>query len=218
MKKIASDRGRLLISLRGVDVCYRRRFVGPGQAQLHNVLESFNLDIFSGEKIGVVGGNGAGKSTLLRVIGGIILPDRGRVFNYGASVSLLTLDSGFNLELSGRDNTVFNLMLMGFTRKQALEKVDGVAEFAGLKDFLDEPVKIYSTGMRARLGFSINLKASPDVLLLDEVLSVGDQDFRLKAEAQMREKFGSEQTIVLVSHAKPLMERLCSRIVNISSN
>ena len=200
-----------LISLRDVGVRYRRRGGLFRPAKRHQVFENLNLEIHRGETLGVLGRNGAGKSTLLRLIAGIITPDSGEVINNGASVALLALQAGFDAELSGRDNAIISGMLLGYGRKAVEERLGEITEFSGLGTFMEEPIKTYSTGMRARLGFSVAIYLTPDVLLLDEVLSVGDQEFREKAEYEMIKRITSDQTVILVSHQEKLIDRVCDR-------
>jgi lipopolysaccharide transport system ATP-binding protein len=176
-------------------------------------LRSVDIDIFPGETLGVLGNNGAGKSTLLRLISGVILPDTGKVINRGYTVSLLVLHAGFDPNLSGYDNAVFAGMLQGYTRLEVKSVIDQIHEYSELGEFFFEPVRTYSTGMAARLGFSVANIISPDVLLIDEILAVGDQGFREKAERTMIDKIQSNQTIVLVSHSQHQISKLCDRVI-----
>lgn len=202
----------VVISLRNVSVRYRRRDSIFKRPRYFTAVSGVSLDLYRGETLGVVGRNGAGKSTLLRVIAGILQPDEGWIENSGVTTSLLALEAGFDSELSGRDNALIGGMLLGYTRKQALEKMSKITEFSELGEFMDEPVKTYSSGMRARLGFSVAMFLTPDVLLLDEVLSVGDEAFRNKAEKEMQKKIHSEQSVVFVSHSREEINRNCDRV------
>lgn len=202
-----------IISLQDVAVRYKRSGNVFRRRSYFEALKSINLDIYSGETLGILGCNGAGKSTLLRVISGIIRPDNGKIVNQGVSVSLLALQAGFDPNLNGRDNAILGGILQGYTRREVERRLDEIQDYSELGDFFFEPVRTYSTGMRARLGFSISTFISPDVLLLDEVLGVGDQHFRQKAERTMIRKLQSEQTVVLVSHAHHQIARLCDRAV-----
>jgi len=202
-----------IISLQNVAVRYKRSGNILKRKSYFDALKSINLDIYPGETLGILGRNGSGKSTLLRIISGVIRPDQGNVINRGVSVSLLSLQVGFDPNLSGRDNTILSGMLQGYSRKMIEEKLDEIIEYSELGDFFFEPVRTYSTGMRARLGFSITTIISPDVLLVDEVLSVGDQHFKEKAERTMIQKIQSQQTVVLVSHSHQQIARLCDRAV-----
>lgn len=210
-----AEHSEAIISLRDVGVRYKRRGGLFRAANHHQALEGLNLDIYRGETLGIVGRNGVGKSTLLRVIAGIIQPDSGTITNHGATVALLALQAGFDPELPGMDNAVISGMLLGYSRKQVEARLDEIAAFSELGDFIYEPVKSYSTGMRARLGFSVAVYLTPDVLLLDEVLSVGDKEFRKKAEFEMMKRITSHQTVILVSHAEGLIKRVCDRKISL---
>ena len=196
------------------DVGVRFKMTGAAsQTGFFEPLKNINLEIFAGETLGVLGANGAGKSTLLKIISGALKPDSGRVINHGASVSLLALQAGFDKNLTGRDNAIFGGMLLGHRKKTVLERLEEVKAYSELGDFFEEPVRNYSTGMAARLGFAISTVISPDVLLVDEVLSVGDAHFKKKAERTMMEKIAFGQTVVLVSHSRSQIANLCDRCV-----
>jgi len=202
-----------IISLNNVAVRYKLNGSIFKAKSYFNALKSVSLDIYPGETLGILGRNGAGKSTLLRIISGVIKPDQGGVINRGVNVSLLALQAGFDPNLSGRDNAIFGGMLLGYSRREAQSRLDEIQEYSELGDFFLEPVRVYSSGMMARLGFSISIINSPDVILLDEVLSVGDKHFKQKAERTMISKIQSEQTVVLVSHSHHQIARLCDRAV-----
>lgn len=205
--------GDVIISLQDVGVRYKRRGGLFRKPEYFQALEGISFDIRRGETLGILGRNGAGKSTLLRVVAGIIQPDSGKITNHGVTVSLLALQAGFDAELPGTDNAILSGMLMGYTRKQVEARLDDIAEFSELGDFMYEPVKTYSSGMKARLGFSVAMYMTPDVLLLDEVLSVGDKQFKKKAETEMMKKLHSDQTVLLVSHSERQIKRLCGRSI-----
>jgi len=202
-----------VITLQNVAVRYKRSGNLFRKKTYYEALKSISLDIYPGETLGILGRNGSGKSTLLRIISGIIRPNHGKVINRGASVSLLALQAGFDPNLSGSDNAVLSGMLQGSSRREVPSKLDEIQEYSELGDFFFEPVRTYSTGMRARLGFSVTTIICPDVLLVDEVLSVGDLHFRKKAERTMVEKIQSQQTVVLVSHSHQQIARLCDRAI-----
>jgi lipopolysaccharide transport system ATP-binding protein len=202
-----------IISLQDVGVRYKRSGNVFRRNSYYDALKSINLEIYPGETLGILGRNGAGKSTLLRLISGVIKPDNGKVINSGVSVSLLALQAGFDPNLNGHDNAILSGMLQGYSRKEVEARLDEIQEYSELGDFFFEPVRTYSTGMQARLGFSIATIISPDVLLIDEVLGVGDQHFRQKAERTMVLKIQSQQTVVLVSHSHHQIARLCDRAV-----
>jgi ABC-type polysaccharide/polyol phosphate transport system ATPase subunit len=203
---------KVFLSLRDVGV----RFNMSGKASKSGYIEplkGISLDVRAGETLGVLGANGAGKSTLLKIMSGALRPDHGEVINQGASVSLLALQAGFDSNLSGRDNALFGGMLLGHSRKAVLQRLEEVKDYAELGDFFDEPVRTYSSGMASRLGFAISTVISPDVLLVDEVLSVGDAHFKKKAERTMMQKIAAGQTVVLVSHSRGQIANLCDRCV-----
>ena len=176
-------------------------------------LRDVSLRVAPGDKLGLVGANGAGKSTLLRVMAGVLKPDAGAVDSQGMSTALLSLHAGFDSELSGERNIVMHGMLMGLTRKEAKARVAAVAEMSGLGEALRRRASTYSTGMRARLCFSTAIHLDPDVLLLDEIFSVGDREFRGKSERTMLERFQGDKAIVYVSHNVNMMERVCDRAI-----
>ncbi|MEZ8606865.1 MULTISPECIES: ABC transporter ATP-binding protein [Vibrio] len=206
------DSKDLAISLKNVNVTYQER-KGLKRIDSHSALKDVSFDIFKGEKLGVIGRNGAGKSTLLRLLTGIIKPDAGEVVHNVESVSLMALSAGFDNNLSGRQNAIISGMLLGYRKKEILMKLEDIKIFSELDSFFDKPVKTYSSGMRARLGFSIAMYTSPDVLLIDEVLAVGDVDFRNKAESALKDKLDSNITVVLVSHSQVQVSKLADRVI-----
>ena len=173
---------------------------------------SFNL--YQGDSLGIIGRNGAGKTTLLRLLCGIIRPDSGKIIiNNNLKVTMLSLQVGFEPALTGRVNAILSGMLLGYHKCEVIANLDKIIEFAELGDFIDKPVQTYSSGMKARLGFAVALRLSPDILLIDEVLGVGDAEFRKKSMAVMKKKLLSDQTIVLVSHSTATIKELCNRAV-----
>ena len=176
-------------------------------------LNDVSLHVGRGDKVGIIGANGAGKSTLVRVMSGVLKPNAGMVDEEGMSSALLSLNAGFDGELSGTRNVVMHGMLMGLTRKEAAARIESVTEMSGLADAMERRVSTYSTGMRARLCFSTAINLEPDILLLDEVFAVGDRDFREKSERIMRERFTEDRAIVLVGHSLANIEHLCERAV-----
>jgi lipopolysaccharide transport system ATP-binding protein len=176
-------------------------------------LRDISLDVRAGETLGLVGRNGCGKSTLLRLMAGIFRPDRGEIIRHCDRISLLALNVGFDPNLTGSDNLVISCMFLGASRKEALEMHDEIVDFAELEDFISQPLKTYSSGMVARLGFSVGLKMQADLLLIDEVLGVGDASFRQKATLAMKDKINSEQSVVLVSHSEASILELSNRVV-----
>jgi ABC-type polysaccharide/polyol phosphate transport system ATPase subunit len=176
-------------------------------------LRDVSFSIAPGEILGVIGKNGSGKSTLLEVIAEVIGPDEGAVQVSGRRPTLLTIGAGFERELTGRENIRLNAAYLGFSRKAIDELIEPIEEFSELGQFLDQPLKTYSTGMRARLGFSIAVHTDPDILLLDEVLSVGDADFQEKSRQRLVEMMTRARAIVVVSHQPTFIEDLCSKVL-----
>ena len=166
-----------------------------------------------GQTLGLIGANGSGKSTLLKVLAGILRPTTGTVEVRGRIASLLELGAGFNGELSGRENVYLNASLLGLSRQQTRELFDSIVDFAELADFIDDPVKHYSSGMYVRLGFAVAVHVDPDILLVDEVLAVGDEAFSRKCLDRIARFQEEGRTILVVSHALDLIERMCNRCV-----
>jgi ABC-type polysaccharide/polyol phosphate transport system ATPase subunit len=186
---------------------------GGGTRSRVAALDDVSLRIEPGEAVGLVGRNGAGKTSTLRCLAGIVPLDSGRAECGGRVVSLLELGAGFGPDFSGRENIYLNGALHGFSREQIEERVDRIVEFSELGDFIDVPVKAYSAGMYLRLGFSIVAHLDADVLLIDEILAVGDESFQRKCLARIREQMEAGATLVLVSHDPTAIERACQRVV-----
>jgi len=183
-------------------------------AGTHHVLNNVSLTLFQGEALGVIGRNGVGKTTTLRLMAGILAPTSGRVkVAEGKSASLLTLGLGFKPDLSGRDNALLAAMLQGSSRKEAEAFLGDIKEFSELGESFELPVKNYSAGMRARLAFTAALMTHVDILLIDEILSVGDAQFRGKALNAMQNRISGEQTVVFVSHMTDQVKVLCDRVI-----
>jgi ABC-type polysaccharide/polyol phosphate transport system ATPase subunit len=176
-------------------------------------LKHVSFEVEHGTVLGVVGANGAGKSTLVRTVAGILPPTGGRVEVRGRVSTLLALGVGFNRELSGRENVVLGGLAAGLTRDKLEEKYDEIVAFAELEEFMDLPMRTYSSGMYGRLAFSVAVNMDPDILLIDEALSVGDARFRRKSFEKMRELCGQARTIVLVSHALGSIRELCDHAI-----
>ena len=201
-----------ILQLSRVGVFYRRK-KGMFHSELFWALHDVSFNLYAGETLGVIGRNGAGKSTLLQLLAGILEPDRGDKIAKPLRISLLSLQAGFLGHLNGWQNAVLSCMLLGLKRDEIEACKEEILAFSELGDFIYQPVRSYSTGMRARLGFSVAFQIQPDVLLLDEVLGVGDEAFREKSSTAMRNRIRSDATIVLVSHNAPTIERLCDRVV-----
>ena len=172
-----------------------------------------NLSVYPGEVVGLVGPNGAGKTTLLKTLASIVGPDRGRLRVCGTVGCLLSFGVGFKASLSGRENIYLNGSILGLSRRKIDERIDQIVEFSELGQFIDAPVRTYSAGKKGRLGFSIAVNIDPDVLLLDEVLSVGDAAFRTKAGSILDRFRGENKTVVIASHSMDLIKRSCTRAV-----
>ncbi len=179
----------------------------------HVVLDDFNLVIRRGESVGFVGKNGAGKSTLLKLITGVLTVTSGTIETRGKIAALLELGAGFNVEYTGRQNIYLNGKMMGYTKAQMEERVDSIIEFADIGEFIDQPVRTYSSGMFARLAFAVSINVSPDILIVDEVLSVGDTRFQMKCIDKMKELKERGTTILFVSHTLEQIKRFCTRAV-----
>ncbi len=200
-----------VLSLRNAGSFYKRKrgvFGEPFWA-----FKDISFDLYHGETLGIIGRNGVGKSTLLRMMAGITKPNKGTFVNYGYQVSLLSLQLGFIYYLTGRENALLSGMFMGLRKKEIKAKMDAILEFSELGDFIDQPIATYSSGMIARLGFSVAFQVDPDILLIDEVLGVGDAEFSQKSAQVMQEKIRSNKTIVFVSHNAALIQQLCNRVV-----
>ena len=189
--------------------------MGRGETIIREVeaLKHVTFAVPHGQVLGVVGANGAGKSTLMRTVAGILPPTSGRVEVQGRVSTLLALGVGFNKNLSGRDNVVLGGLAAGLSREQLADKYEEIASFAELEDFMDMPMRTYSSGMYGRLAFSVAVNMDPDILLIDEALSVGDARFRRKSFRKMRELIQEDRTILLVSHALGSIEELCDAAI-----
>jgi lipopolysaccharide transport system ATP-binding protein len=179
----------------------------------YTALDSVSFEILDKEIVGIVGNNGAGKSTLLAMIAGVIYPNDGEVVVNGKIAPLLELGAGFHPELTGRENIVLNGLILGLRKKEILSAMDEIINFSGLNEFIDQPIRTYSSGMVARLGFSVAIQTKPNILLIDEVLSVGDADFQRKSIEKIFEYKKQGVTIVFVSHDLNAVEMLCDKVI-----
>jgi ABC-2 type transport system ATP-binding protein len=175
-------------------------------------LRDVSLEVNRGEVFGIVGANGAGKSTLLKVIARVLRPTEGRARVRGRIAPLLELGAGFDGELTGRENVMLNAAILGLSKRETERRFDRIVEFAGIRDFIDAPLRTYSTGMSARLGFAIATDVDPDVLILDEVLSVGDHEFQKKSLDRINSFRERGVTILFVSHALGVVAQMCTRV------
>lgn len=174
-------------------------------------INGVSLEIFRGEVFGVVGNNGAGKSTLLKVVARVLRPTKGRVVVRGRVAPLLELGAGFHPELTGKENIFLNGALLGFSHHETMDKYDQIIDFSELGEFINAPIRTYSTGMYARLGFSVATASEPDVLIVDEILGVGDETFRKKCQARIETFRQRGASILLVSHDMLTVEKMCQR-------
>ncbi len=186
---------------------------GGGGPHAFHALKGVSFQVADGESVAVIGSNGAGKSTLLSLVTGLTQPDRGSIRIRGRVAALLELGSGFHPDLTGRENIFLNAALLGFTEKQTRGMFDAIVDFSGVKDFIDEPLRTYSSGMGVRLAFSVAVNVDPDVLIVDEVLAVGDQDFQAKCHDRIRNFRRAGKTFLCVSHNKQVLLELCDRAV-----
>ncbi|MCZ0703686.1 teichoic acid transport system ATP-binding protein [Natronobacillus azotifigens] len=176
-------------------------------------LKDISFTGYKGEVIGIIGKNGSGKTTLCKVISDIILPDEGEVFVNGKVSALFSLGMGFNKELTGRENVYLNGMMLGITKKTIEQHFDVIHEFSGIGSFIDQPMKKYSSGMRARLGFSVAAHLEPEILILDEALNTGDKDFSAKAEKKIKELVQKAKLVIVVTHSLKFAEKNCTRLI-----
>lgn len=182
--------------------------------EVYEALRGISFEVKKGEIMGIVGKNGSGKSTLLRAIAGIFSADSGSIELESDSVSLLSIGVGFQKKLSGRENIILSGMLLGFSEQKVRDKMDEIIEFANLGKFIDMPVKTYSSGMYSKLAFSITAVLETDIMLIDEVLSVGDAKFKKKSYKKMQELIMDEnRTVVIVSHSTETLEKLCTSLL-----
>ena len=184
----------------------------------YQAIRDISFDVHKGEVLGIVGPNGAGKSTILGLIAGVLKPNGGQVLVRGRVSPLLELGAGFHPELTGRENIMLKGVLMGLGRKEVRSRMDEVIAFSELEEFIDQPIRTYSSGMLARLGFSVVSHLDPDILLIDEILAVGDQDFQKKCLERMEAFKRSGVSMVFVSHSRQNIERICSRVLWIENH
>ena len=174
-------------------------------------LEDVSFEVPAGSTFGLIGRNGSGKSTLLKCLARILHPDKGQITLNGRAASLLEVGSGFHPELSGRENIYLNGSILGMSRKEVAKKFDDIVDFSGVKKFIDQPVKNYSSGMYVRLGFSVAIHVEPDVLVVDEVLSVGDAAFQAKCKQKFIDFKEAGRTVILVTHSQAQIKSMCDQ-------
>ena len=181
---------------------------------MFEAIHGISFEVEKGEILGIIGKNGSGKSTLLRALAGVFSADEGTIDLHGHDVSLLAIGIGFQKELSGRENIYLSGLLLGFSEKEIEEKTNEIIEFSELGDFIDAPVKSYSSGMHSKLAFSISVVLETDIMLIDEVLSVGDEHFKKKSHARIKELIeDKDRTVVIVSHSLNAIQNLCTKVL-----
>ena len=187
--------------------------LGKGKKEEREILKDINLEINKGEVVGLIGVNGSGKSTLLKLMTKIIYPTKGTVETQGKLTSLLELGAGFHPDFSGRENIYFNASIFGLTRKEIDTRIEKIIEFSELGSFIDNPVRTYSSGMYMRLAFSVAINVDAEILLIDEILSVGDEHFQEKCFKKIEELKAQGKTIVFVTHSLGSVKRFCTRAI-----
>lgn len=188
-------------------------FWRTSHVEVHEVLKNINMDIKKGETVALIGTNGSGKSTLLKLMTKIIFPNEGTIETNGKLTSLLELGAGFHQDFTGRENIYFNASIFGLTRKEIDARIQDIIDFSELGEFIDHPVRTYSSGMYMRLAFSVAINVDAEILLIDEILAVGDQHFQEKCYRKLKELKDSDKTIVIVTHSLDVVKDLCDRVV-----
>lgn len=215
-----------VISLKNISKVYTLHHEKPtfvetvlkkGYREQYTALNNINLEIYAGEKVGIIGPNGAGKTTLLKIISGITTPTSGRVKVKGKVVSLIGLDAGFHEELTGEENIFLNGLIIGMSKEEIQQKFSSIVAFADIKQFIDAPLFTYSQGMRLRLGFAVAVHSDPDILIIDEGFSVGDEGFRKKSSDKIEEFFRAGKTVVMVSHWVEMLREICGRMISLEN-
>jgi len=202
-----------VLELHNVSLTYPQSRFEKKKKMIPSKIGPIDLEFYDSEIVGIIGRNGSGKSTLLRVIGGVFPPDDGEVHLSGTISLLAGVGVGFNKNLTGLENTFLYASLMGWKRKQIEEKLDDILRFSELGHHFERPIKTYSSGMKARLGISVATAFQPDILLIDEVLGVGDASFRKKSERRVKDMIRGSGTVIIVSHSQNFMLEICDRIV-----
>jgi ABC-type polysaccharide/polyol phosphate transport system ATPase subunit len=217
MKKYSN----LAVKLQGVSKIYTMHHEKPTlvekfinhREEKFTALNDINLEVKKGEKVGIIGPNGSGKTTLLKIIAGITSPTKGEVKTWGKIISIIDLEAGFHPDLTGEQNIYLNGMILGMRRESIKRRIKKIISFADIGSFIDTPLFTYSEGMKLRLGFSIAVHASPDILILDESMWAGDLEFQNKSTARLKDFFKMKKTILVVSHWLPYIEKNCKRVL-----
>ncbi|MBE5883526.1 MAG: ABC transporter ATP-binding protein [Lachnospiraceae bacterium] len=190
-------------------------FTGRGYKKTRETLKNLSFTVDDGEVVGLIGVNGAGKSTLMKIIAGITYPTSGKITVEGKVGALINLSAGFNPDYSGRKNIYYKGTIMGMSRTEIDEIIGDIEEFVDLGEYFDRPVRMYSSGMSARLGFALAVYCNPDIVIIDEVLAVGDKAFQEKSKTKVKELFRAGKAVIFSSHSDALIERFCSRVIYI---
>ena len=192
---------------------FKALFIKPKNPKTNKALNNVSFEINRGESVGIVGDNGAGKSTLLKMITGVAFPDEGEIIVNGKVAALLELTAGFSMEMTGRENIYLKGYILGLEDDYIKTIEDNIIEFAELGDYIDQPVRTYSSGMKMRLGFAINVNIEPDVLVVDEALAVGDASFKKKCKNKIKEIIAAGTTVLYVSHSAASFKEICPRSI-----
>lgn len=192
---------------------FKALFIKPKNPKTNRALNNVSFEIYRGESVGIVGDNGAGKSTLLKMITGVAFPDEGEIIVNGKVAALLELTAGFSMEMTGRENIYLKGYILGLEDEYIKQIEENIIEFAELGDYIDQPVRTYSSGMKMRLGFAINVNIEPDVLVVDEALAVGDATFKKKCKNKIKEIITAGTTVLYVSHSANSVKEICPRSI-----
>lgn len=190
-----------------------RKLKGQLKYKEYHALDHVSFEVEKGKTLGLIGSNGAGKSTTLKVISGILKPTEGKVITRGNVVPMLELGAGFDLELTGRENIYLNGAILGYTKEYLESKFEEIVDFSEIREFIDQPIRNYSSGMMAKLAFSIASVVQPEILIVDEILSVGDDKFQKKSRNRMKELMSGGATVLFVSHNMEQIEELCDKVI-----
>jgi lipopolysaccharide transport system ATP-binding protein len=207
----------VIFNLQNIGMFYQKAASLPWKGNKFWALHDVSFQVYRGQTVGIIGRNGAGKSTLLKIMAGIIKPDKGKVTRAKVTITMQSLGAGFEPRLTGRQNIFLSGLLLGMEKIHIQKCVDKIIELADIGDFIDEPIRHYSDGMRSRLGFSIAYYVDTDVMLIDEALAAGDQVFQEKASKLIKDKIKSDHTVILVSHSIPTVKELCDRVIQIEN-
>ncbi|GFI68583.1 teichoic acids export ATP-binding protein TagH [Lachnospiraceae bacterium] len=188
-------------------------FTGSGFCQEKKAIKNLSFSVNKGDVVGIIGKNGSGKSTLMQIVAGITYPTSGKVEVKGSVGALINLSAGFNLDYTGRENIYYKGMLLGMDRAQVDVIIDPITEFVELNEYFDLPLRMYSSGMAARLGFALAVFSNPDILVIDEVFAVGDRSFQVKSKAKIIELFRSGKSILFSSHSEQLVREFCNKVL-----